>query len=114
MRISVLGPLRVQPEVLIGGRQLRLLLTLLALEAGRVVPAGVLAERLWPGSEAERGNALQTLVSRLRAALRESGADSRIESHPTGYRLAVPPEASGRSWSSASWPPRDAARPGRR
>ena len=93
MRISVLGPLRVQPEVPIGGRQLRLLLTLLALEAGRVVPAAVLAERLWPDSEAGRGNALQTLVSRLRAALRESGTDRLIESHPTGYRLAVPPEA---------------------
>jgi predicted ATPase/DNA-binding SARP family transcriptional activator len=93
LRISVLGPLRVQPEVPIGGRQLRLLLTLLALEAGRVVPAPVLADRLWPGSDAERGNALQTLVSRLRATLRESGADGLIESHPTGYRLAVPPEA---------------------
>jgi predicted ATPase len=77
----------------IGGRQLRLLLTLLALDAGRVVPAPVLAGRLWPGAEAERGNALQTLVSRLRAALRETGTDGLIESHPTGYRLAVPPEA---------------------
>jgi DNA-binding SARP family transcriptional activator len=93
LRISVLGPLRVQPEVPIGGRQLRLLLTLLALEAGRVVPAAVLADRLWSGSQDSRGNALQTLVSRLRAALRETGADSLIESHPPGYRLAVPPEA---------------------
>jgi predicted ATPase/DNA-binding winged helix-turn-helix (wHTH) protein len=93
VRISVLGPLRVEPDVPIGGRQLRLLLTLLALEAGRVVPAAVLADRLWPGSEAERGNALQTLVSRLRATLREAGIGSLIESHPTGYRLAVPPEA---------------------
>ena len=93
MRISVLGPLRVQPEVPIGGRQLRLLLTLLALDAGRVVPAPVLADRLWSGAEAGRGNALQTLVSRLRAALRETGTDTLIESHPTGYRLAVPPEA---------------------
>src|SRR6202044_3837957 len=93
VRISVLGPLRVEPDVPIGGRQLRLLLTLLALEAGRVVPAAVLADRLWPGSEAERGNALQTLVSRLRATLREAGIGSLIESPPTGYRLAVPPEA---------------------
>jgi predicted ATPase/DNA-binding winged helix-turn-helix (wHTH) protein len=93
VRISILGPLRVQPDVPLGGRQLRLLLTLLALEAGRVVPAPVLADRLWPGAEAERGNALQTLISRLRAALREGGADNLIESHPTGYRLAMPPEA---------------------
>ena len=32
----------------VGGRQLRVLLTLLALNAGRVVPAGSLAGELWP------------------------------------------------------------------
>jgi predicted ATPase len=36
---------------------------------------------------------LQTLVSRLRAALRGAGCDSVIESHPAGYRLAMPPQA---------------------
>jgi len=77
--VSVLGPLRVeagQSDVPVGGRQLRLLLILLALEAGRVVPAAVLAARLWPEEEpADPGNALQTLVSRLRAALRPAGLD---------------------------------------
>jgi len=56
VRISVLGPLRVeagQSAVPVGGRQLRLLLILLALEAGRMVPAAVLAARLLsPGREA--------------------------------------------------------------
>jgi DNA-binding SARP family transcriptional activator len=71
------------------GRQLRLLLILLALEAGRVVPAAVLAAGRWPEEEpADPGNALQTLVSRLRAALRPAGLDPLIESHPAGYRLA--------------------------
>jgi predicted ATPase/DNA-binding SARP family transcriptional activator len=92
VRISLLGPLQVQAgqsAVHVGGRQLRLLLTLLALEAGRVVPAGVLAGRLWPDEQpADPGNALQTLVSRLRAALRP---DLVIESHPAGYRLAIAP-----------------------
>src|SRR5712691_13409193 len=47
LRIGLLGPLQVRDEtgrpVHVGGRQLRILLTLLALNAGRVVPAGSLA-----------------------------------------------------------------------
>ena len=70
------------------------MLILLALDAGRVVPSGSLAEQIWsdqpPGHP---GNALQTLVSRLRAELRRSSLDHAIESHPAGYRLAVRPDA---------------------
>src|SRR6266516_4586919 len=96
--IGLLGPLQVRDEtghpVHVGGRQLRVLLTLLALNAGRVVPAGSLAGELWPDDPpGNPGNALQTLVSRLRAELRQAGAGDVIESHPAGYRLAVPPEA---------------------
>src|SRR2546430_43440 len=96
--IGLLGPLQVRDEtgrpVHVGGRQLRVLLTLLALNAGRVVPAGSLAGELWPDDPpGNPGNALQTLVSRLRAELRQAGAGEVIESHPAGYRLAVPPRA---------------------
>ncbi len=96
--IGLLGPLQVRDEtgrpVHVGGRQLRVLLTLLALNAGRVVPAGSLAGELWPDDPpGNPGNALQTLVSRLRAELRQAGAGDVIESDPGGYRLAVPPEA---------------------
>src|SRR5882724_4653592 len=96
--IGLLGPLQVRDEtgrpVHVGGRQLRVLLTLLALNAGRVVPAGSLAGQLWPGDPpGNPGNALQTLVSRLRAELRQGGIGDVIESHPAGYRLAVPPGA---------------------
>jgi predicted ATPase/DNA-binding SARP family transcriptional activator len=96
--IGLLGPLQVRDEtgrpVHVGGRQLRVLLTLLALSAGRVVPAGSLAGQLWPEDPpGNPGNALQTLVSRLRAELRQAGAADVIESHPAGYRLAVPPAA---------------------
>ena len=67
---------------------------LLALNAGRVVPAGSLAGQIWPDDPpGNPGNALQTLVSRLRAELRQAGIGDVIESHPAGYRLAVPPEA---------------------
>src|SRR6516165_6243211 len=98
LRIGLLGPLQVRVEtgraVHVGGRQLRVLLTVLALNAGRVVPAGSLARLLWPeDTPANPGNALQTLVSRLRAELRQAGAGDVIESHPAGYRLAVPPAA---------------------
>src|SRR5690349_3209998 len=96
--IGLLGPLQVRDEtgrpVHVGGRQLRVLLTLLALNAGRVVPVASLAGELWPDDPpGNPGNALQTLVSRLRAELRQAGAGEVIESHPAGYRLAVPPQA---------------------
>src|SRR5215831_9692697 len=95
LRIGLLGPLQVRDEtgrpVHVGGRQLRVLLTVLALNAGRVVPAGSLAGELWPEDPpGNPANALQTLVSRLRAELRQAGAGDAIESHPAGYRLAVP------------------------
>jgi DNA-binding response OmpR family regulator len=56
LRIGLLGPLQVQDE------------------AGRVVPTGSLAEQIWPDDPpGNPGNALQTLVSRLRAELRHAG-----------------------------------------
>ena len=99
MRISVLGPLEVSDAagrpVRVGGHRVRALLILLALDAGRVIPAHALIERLWPQERpADAGNALQSLVSRLRVALRQAGVpDGVVESSPAGYRLAVPPEA---------------------
>lgn len=98
MRIGLLGPLAVLDEagrpVRVGGQRVRLLLILLALEAGRVVPAYSLIDRLWEDEPpASPGNSLQSLVSRLRAALRLAGlGDQAIESHPAGYRLAVAPD----------------------
>ena len=98
LRIGLLGPLQVRDEtgrpVYVGGRQSRVLLTLLALNAGRVVPAGSLAAEIWPDDlPGHPGNALQTLVSRLRAELRQAGIGDAIEAHPAGYRLAGPPKA---------------------
>jgi predicted ATPase/DNA-binding SARP family transcriptional activator len=98
LRIGLLGPLQVRDgsghTIHVGGRQLRVLLILLALEAGRVVPSGSLADQIWPEEPpGNPGNALQTLVSRLRAELRRAALDHVIESHPAGYRLAVAPDA---------------------
>ena len=98
MRIGLLGTLEVHGEagrpVRVGGYRVRMLLILLALDVGRVVPAYSLIERLWEDEPpANSGNALQSLVSRLRTALREGGlGDQVIESHPAGYRLALAPD----------------------
>ena len=98
MRIGLLGTLAVYDEagqpVRIGGQRVRMLLILLALDAGRVVPTYSLIERLWEDEPpANAGNSLQSLVSRLRSALREAGpGDQVIESHPVGYRLALAPD----------------------
>jgi predicted ATPase/DNA-binding SARP family transcriptional activator len=101
VRVGVLGPLAVTDAagrpVRVGGQRVRALLALLALAAGRPVPAHVLIERLWPEPDdrpVDAVNALQSLVSRLRAALRQaSAAESVLESSSAGYRLAVRPEA---------------------
>ncbi|HSI92540.1 MAG TPA: AfsR/SARP family transcriptional regulator, partial [Jiangellaceae bacterium] len=94
MRIGMLGPLEVRAEsgeqLELSGARLRALLIRLALEPGRVVTHAQLVDALWaddPPSGA--ANALQALVSRLRRAL----PDGVVESHPSGYRLAVRPSA---------------------
>ncbi|HUN31813.1 MAG TPA: BTAD domain-containing putative transcriptional regulator [Trebonia sp.] len=89
MRVELLGTVQVRDDagdlVHVGGPRARALLALLALDAGRVVPAVTLIDRLWDGDppEGARG-ALQSMISRLRGVLGEV-----IESPPGGYRLAV-------------------------
>ena len=96
MRVALLGPLRAEDDdgtpIDIGGARLRMLLSRLALDAGRAVPVEALVDGLW-GAEppADAANALQSLVSRLRRVLRPAGVE--LESGSGGYRLAVPPEA---------------------
>ena len=99
VRVSVLGPLEVTDAaglpVRVGGQRVRALLILLALDAGRVVSARSLIERLWPQERpTDAANALQSLVSRLRVALRRAGLpDGVLESTAVGYRLAASPAA---------------------
>ncbi|MEV0196658.1 BTAD domain-containing putative transcriptional regulator [Nonomuraea sp. NPDC050691] len=76
--------------VAVGGFRLRALLAVLALEAGRTVTAERLIDALWPDEPpANAANALQTLVKRLRVALRPYEV---VESRPGGYALAVEPD----------------------
>ncbi|MEU7411480.1 BTAD domain-containing putative transcriptional regulator [Streptomyces sp. NPDC042638] len=96
MRVVLLGPVQVRghgddadevPPTAVSGTRLRMLCARLALEAGRVVSVDALVDGLW-GEEppAEAGNALQSLVSRLRRAL---GGAGRVESAAGGYRLTA-------------------------
>ncbi|WP_168221213.1 BTAD domain-containing putative transcriptional regulator [Actinomadura sp. WMMA1423] len=92
MEIGLLGPLLVRDDggdgVAVGGARVRALLAMLALDAGRTVPATRLMDGLWgERPPANTGNALATLVKRLRGVLRP---DSVLVS-PPGYLLAVDP-----------------------
>ncbi|GAA5006896.1 hypothetical protein GCM10023257_61290 [Streptomyces hyderabadensis] len=93
VRYRILGTTQVlRPDgtaVPLGGARLRALLTVLALRAGRAVPAGLLVEEVWDGDPpADAPGALQALVGRLRRAL---GADA-VVSADGGYRLAAVPD----------------------
>ncbi|WP_410565174.1 ATP-binding protein [Amycolatopsis sp. cmx-4-61] len=98
MLFAILGPVEARrPDgtpVALGGPQLRGLLALLALDAGRFVSA----ERLIDGLHGEyppegAAEALQSQVSRLRRRLRDGGApDGLVEFTAAGYRLAVDPQ----------------------
>ncbi|MFC6886093.1 MULTISPECIES: AfsR/SARP family transcriptional regulator [Actinomadura] len=90
MRIGILGPLDLRDAtgrpVEVSGRRLRALLIRLAVDAGRSVSAERLLDDLWDGAP-PGGNALQALVSRLRAV---AGRDL-VTFGPGGYRLAIDP-----------------------
>ncbi|WP_256975175.1 AfsR/SARP family transcriptional regulator [Streptomyces sp. CS159] len=93
MRYRILGTTQVlRPDgtaVPLGGARLRALLTVLALRAGRAVPAGLLVEEVWDGDPpADATGALQALVGRLRRAL---GAEA-VASADGGYRLTATPD----------------------
>ncbi|WP_281197135.1 AfsR/SARP family transcriptional regulator [Microtetraspora niveoalba] len=92
LRFSVLGPLEVRKDgraIEIGGQRLRALLTTLLLDAGRAVPVDALVAGVWEGSPPSGvGNALQALISRLRAVIDRE----LVVAHPSGYRLAVSPD----------------------
>ncbi|WP_312034164.1 BTAD domain-containing putative transcriptional regulator [Actinoplanes sp. TBRC 11911] len=90
MEIAVLGPVELRARtgeaVPVGGVRLRTLLTLLALDANRVVSADRLIDGVWGDDPpAQAANALQALVSRLR----RTAPELDVEAAPTGYRLAI-------------------------
>lgn len=90
VRYRILGTTQaLRPDgstVPVGGARLRALLTVLAMRAGRTVPAGLLVDEVWDGDPpADASGALQALVGRLRRVL---GAEA-VVSEEGGYRLAA-------------------------
>ncbi|MGC4937098.1 ATP-binding protein [Kribbella sp. DT2] len=73
------------------GVRLRGLLARLALGAGKPVGVDTLVDGLW-GSEAPSANALQSLVSRLRAGLPTTESSISVQSGPAGYTLTIGPD----------------------
>ena len=92
MEFRILGPL----EVVDGARTVeirpgtdRALLALLLVHANEVVSSYRLIEDLWSGSPpASAPKIVQSGISRIRRAIGES----RIETHPPGYRIVVGPD----------------------
>ena len=88
--VRLLGPVQVVRagrEVGLGGPRPRAVFALLVLEAGRVVPAGRLAEEVWRGSPPPgAAKTLRSYVSRLRALL---GPDAALAARAGGYVLSV-------------------------
>ena len=96
VRIAVLGPLAMWAAdgspLDVRGVRLRGLLARLALSAGRPVGVDTLVDGLW-GTEAPSANALQSLVSRLRAGLPATESSISVQSGPAGYTLTISPES---------------------
>jgi predicted ATPase/DNA-binding SARP family transcriptional activator len=95
VRIAVLGPLAMWAAdgspLDVRGVRLRGLLARLALGAGKPVGVDTLVDGLW-GSEAPSANALQSLVSRLRAGLPATESSISVQSGPAGYTLTIGPD----------------------
>ena len=93
MRCGVLGSLEVRDAdgtlVDVGGRRQRQLLAALIINAGSVVSDDRLTEMVWTESVPPEGGvrALRTVLSRLRTALHDAGADRLILTKPPGHLL---------------------------
>jgi DNA-binding SARP family transcriptional activator len=89
MELRLLGPVEVRrhgQEVSIPPRMLRTLLAALAADAGRLVQAETLIERLWGARPPDRPrHALHVYVARLRAALSQGA----IVRRSSGYALQI-------------------------
>ncbi|WP_040421247.1 BTAD domain-containing putative transcriptional regulator [Actinopolymorpha alba] len=98
MRFGVLGPLAVWSAdgelVVVPESKVRSLLAALLTARGQVVSADRLVDELWGDAPpANPTNALQTLVSRLRRVLAQSGGQGLVVHRALGYVLEVAEEA---------------------
>jgi DNA-binding SARP family transcriptional activator len=90
--VRLLGPIEAELDgvaVGLGGPKPRALLTVLALDLGRVVSVDTLVEALWPGDAPDTAShAVQVYVSQLRKAL-----GPVLATRPPGYVLDLEPDS---------------------
>jgi DNA-binding SARP family transcriptional activator len=91
IELKLLGPVQVIIEgtpVTPSSRIQRTLLTVLMMQANRVVTTGRLAEVLWDDPPTSFNANLRTHVSGVRRIMKEAGQD-RIARHMGGYRMII-------------------------
>lgn len=92
-RVCVLGPVELLTDdgtsVVLAPR-VRRLLAALAAHAGAVSSVDRLAGIVWGDDLPDHlGNAVQTLISRLRRTIRDAGGGPEVLTHPEGYALRM-------------------------
>lgn len=94
--LRILGPVQLHIDgrpLAVGGPKVRALLAMLALQPGRAVSAGTLADAVWNGEPpADDVGSLQVLVFNLRKKLRANGLDAPavLRTVAPGYSLELP------------------------
>jgi DNA-binding SARP family transcriptional activator len=96
MELRILGPLKVSVgayEVTIGGRRNQAILSMLALEANRLVPTERLLDAVWEGRPPSTARSqVHICVSALRRAFADAGASDVIRTQAPGYLLRAAPD----------------------
>src|SRR5690348_15681163 len=96
MGLRLLGPLDLfvgDRSLRIGGPRERVMLAMLALKANRVTSVEQLVDAVWDDDPPPSARSqIQACISGLRKLLRDSGLAAQIQTHPSGYLLAVPPD----------------------
>ncbi|OLR94120.1 AfsR/SARP family transcriptional regulator [Actinokineospora bangkokensis] len=97
MQIDILGTVTVTVDGerrSIGSHKVRALLATLALDVGRAISHGELADELWAGhSLGNARNAMQAHATRLRKVIDTPGRESRLRAMRGGYLLDTAPES---------------------
>ncbi len=95
LEVRLLGPVELwagERPLPVGEPRQRAVLAALACEAGRVVTAETLIDRVWGEAvPAKARHALQSHLARVRGALRRGGGDPLVR-RSGGYLLDVPAE----------------------
>lgn len=94
--LRILGPVHLLVDghpLAVGGPKVRALLAVLAMQPGRAVSAGTIADAVWDGEPpADEVGSLQVLVFNLRKKLRATGLDAPavLRTVAPGYSLELP------------------------